>query len=521
MGIFDYFGFGRKPSPSSSEEASAAPKRQTPRPQQYMSLNQYLSLRGYTIEDLQLKAYEILWDSIHASSFIEQMTHLTINTGLSLESTPVQSVLGITSDEAQTWAAKVEDRFRVWQDQKECDYTGRNNFRQFQIAEFWTKMLLGEHLSIIRYSTDENRLNPVSIQAIPPTMITDAEPADYERVRRANGDIVDGIEIDSKGMEVAVYLEVSNADGNASSKRFPYFGQRSGRQMIIHGYTAREPGRYRGIPILAKVFNELKKIADAQIFELGSMAANATILGSIEREQPVNHLEKLSSVLEDVGSESTANAMSCGTNPLSSDKIDVSKGGVFLQNLEAGEKLSVLKTDRPNLNIPEFINQLFQWIGPAVGLPASVWKMQFSQNYSASKGELELAWRNMDVHAAEFSADFNRVVYEAWLQGEIGKGEVSVSNWSDPYSRAAWSSASWGRIPIPALNPLQEAKASTELVGQGFSTREREAQRRTGSSFTNNVDRLGIENEALAEANASLSENEESVDGSSEPENED
>ena len=469
-------------------------------------LGDYLSLRGTDVEALQCKAYEMLWDSIQASSYVTQMNALTINTGLNLEASPNLAVLGLDAQGSQEWANKTESFFRVWQNAKESDHTKRNNFRQQQISAFMSWMVFGEFFAILRYSTDSKRLNPISIKIKPHYWLTcpPKKKRNYHSVSVINKP--DSIEISAKGEEVALYLTVTDVNGGAEAKRFPFKGAKSGKLQVLHGYETQEPGQYRGIPKLAKVFQELKKIADAQVFELASMAANATILGSIERERDVVNNEKLKG-LGNVGFGLSAEATAaCASSNLDAKDINISKGGLFLQNLEPGEKLKSFDSTRPNLNIPEFINQIMEWVGPSIGLPASVWKMQFSSNYSASKGELELAWRNMDVTGMQFSSDFNQPVYESWLDGEIANGNIVAPGWDKPYAHQAWATAVWTRIPIPALNPLQEAKASTELLAQGLSHREHEAQRRTGTSFADNVSRLKIENEELAEANSSITE---------------
>jgi lambda family phage portal protein len=506
------FGFFKKKGVIDTTAASL-PKKV--RPAYYASLNDYLSLRGKDVSNLQCKAYDMLWDSIHANAYINQMTNLTVNTGLSLEAAPDSTVLELAPADAQAWANKTESYFRLWQMSKEVDFTLRDNFGQLQIQDFMSRMIFGESFALLRYSTDKTRLNPISIQLIPPRMVGGPDTTQFQEAKDRGNEIVDGIEIDGRGQEVALYIEVSDVDGNVEYKRFPYKGAKSGKTLVLHGYKS-TAGQYRGVPRLAKIFQELKKIADSQVFELASMAANATLLGSIERDQDVVNPTKFPG-LGSVGFDRLTDEPICAqtTSSLDANNIDISKGGLILENLEPGEKLKIQDSTRPNLNVPEFIDQLLQWIGPSLGIPASVWKMQFSSNYSASKGEIELAWRNMDVEAFDFYSDFNQPIYEGWMEGAIASGNIIAPGWDQPYKRQAWVNAKWNRIPIPALNPLQEAKASTELIKEGLSTRDRESQRRTGSSFKNNAERLTIENEALAEANEAITPQEESSEGGS------
>ncbi|KKM00014.1 hypothetical protein LCGC14_1808710, partial [marine sediment metagenome] len=70
--------------------------------------------------------------------------------------------------------------------------------------------------------------------------------------------------------------------------------------------------------------------------------------------------------------------------------------------------------------------------------------------------------------------------------------------------RRAWLNCSWVGINKPSIDPLKEAKAATERINQCLTTRERESKAYNGSEFTENIERLKVENAEVAEAKKSL-----------------
>lgn len=470
--------------------------------------NKYPSLRGFDYSELQDRAYIAMWDSIQGRAAIKQLRTLTINTGLKLQSLPERFILGLTPEQAQEWSTITESNFKMWRKLKESDYEERNNFNQLEGVASLSMFIFGEFFAILRYSTNRNRVNPLQIQIIPPWMIQQPDFNKIQTAKNRGNTIKDGIELDKRNREVAIYVYDEN-EKNFEKRytRISVKGSRTGRIFVSHGFIAEEPGQIRGVPFLAPIIHELSKITDLELAELDSAAANATIAAAIEREQAVVNNQKLNAMGEpgwDADNEETAEAIAVGEKPPRFEERLIKRGGFFLQNLEPGEKINSLDTKRPNLNIPEMIDKIMEYAGAAIGIPLEVIKMKFGQNYSASKGTLELAWRNFQFIIQNFSSDFEQEIYKAWMIGEIASGRIIAPGFENPVINAAWLNSNWTGLPIPSLNPLLETKAAELRVKNGFSNREYEAQSLTGSSFDNNIERLKQENENLVDANESL-----------------
>jgi capsid protein len=179
-------------------------------------------------------------------------------------------------------------------------------------------------------------------------------------------------------------------------------------------------------------------------------------------------------------------------------------GGLLISSLNAGEKYESHDTKRPNVNFETFVDSVTKYASATLSMPIEVLNMAFGSNFSASRAALKLYWQSLSVWRNNFVSDFLTPVYNSWLLGEVGTGNIILRNFENPVSRVAWQSAKWIGVPSPSIDPVKEEKAAKMRVEEGFSTREQEAQSRNGSSFDSNVDRLTSENKRLADANEPL-----------------
>jgi capsid protein len=456
-------------------------------------------LLGLDSQTLKYKALEIWWKSIHARGAIRQLNTLTVNTGLRLQSKPNRQILGITADASSQLAAEIEANFELIRHQKTMSYDGTKNLNELEMLARSSFDIFGEVFAILRYKNSINAINPVNVQIINPLQVKN--PHDLHKYKNI---IEDGIEY-SKKKPIAIHVEVagdvSGVGGSAVQTKFvriPFIGPKSGKVFVIHNFLEEVPGQKRGIPKLAPVFHELERIQAGLKFEIESMATNSSIAVVIEREKAVVDADKLKAIMGGTGSTSNEVPTPPGTR-VKSEVVTTDKGGFVIQNGEPGETFKSFDTKRPNVDIPEFIRKEIDWIGPAIGLPSEIWLMLFSNNYSASRGTLELGWRGFDASNYHFSVNFEQIIFEAVIDAEIAAGHLVLPGWTDKRLRAAYVQTKWLGIPLPSLNPLQEAKASTERIKNYTSTIENEAQRNAGMSFDDNADRQERERLRVAE----------------------
>jgi capsid protein len=102
--------------------------------------------------------------------------------------------------------------------------------------------------------------------------------------------------------------------------------------------------------------------------------------------------------------------------------------------------------------------------------------------------------------------DYEQVIYMMWLWGEIDNGNVPDFGFSDELIREAFSYAQFTGPVRPDIDPMKSAKAHEVERKEGWKSGAMIAAERGGQDFDENIKRLKIENEALADANQPLVE---------------
>lgn len=510
----------------------------------------YQSSWGSGIYALRQRSVRAYWESMQARGIINRLVDTVINTGLKLESTPEASLLGLSQDERKEISNKIEARHNLWANSKNCDASRENTLGQIERILYRNQTVKGDYFAALPFSSDPTLINPLQIKIIKPELVSTPFDAAARMAIAARGNyIVDGVEFDRNDEEVAIFVRTripgkfgthldahfgtyghnssisgygdiyghgfNTLPGNYKWVRFPKYGPVSGRQILVHGKVQEFGNEPRGIPALAHVAHELEKITDYSLLELMAAVANATIAATVVPGEnapatnpfPDNAFIPPSLVQTDDGltTASSAGQLDPGITNIGKTVL-ANTGGLLISSLQAGEKLESHDTKRPNVNFNEFVDSITKYLSSSLSMPIEVLNMVFGNNFSASRATLKLYWQSVFVKRDDIISDFKTPVFNSWLLGEVGTGNLILKGYEDPQLRPAWESAKWFGIPSPSIDPMKEERAAKIRVDEGFSTREQEAQIRHGSSFDSNVDRLTSENKRLAEANEPLAE---------------
>lgn len=500
-------------------------KKKKFKPNDPLKTGHFTPLKLADVEFVQEKSYKQATSSMHLRSALK-FTQRTLYDPR-LQAHPVRRVLGITSEDAQEWSALTESLWRSEKELKDWDESEQNNYAQLSDMALWSYSAIGEFIAIRRaYFNDPERLTNLSIQILSPFQIQSPMFTSFSRHRvsyyncdenqiveisastflsdMSEGHYIEhGFEYDGKNREVAIFI------------RPVTFGQAweriaikndNGFIQVLHGFVQSEPGQKRGIPESATAWHEFMNIKDLCLFELESARLNTVIAGSVTADSNAQPNGQQGGVTE-IGQPASWNIagpavpLAAYEDPSYSVRA-VDSGGFVIQNFTPGYKYTELDTKRPNVKIPEYIDRLLNYIYPSIsGLGRRVVAYDFAGSYNASKGVIDLSWKNgIEYNLKQFTSDWHRPNYKAWLAGKVATGEVPAAGWEDPKKRNAWSSMDIITPPKPSLNPKQEADAGKVRVSYGASNGELEAQQQTGTSFEENVERLKSENEKLAEA---------------------
>lgn len=460
---------------------------------------------------MKLKSMRAFAESMQARAIIKRLCDTVINTGLSLESTPEASLIGLSQEDRKAVSNKIEAKFNLWANSKGCDVSNENNLGQIERVEFKNQLIKGDFFAALIFSDDPSLINPLQVKIINPDLVSTPFDAKLKQEAENRGNIiVNGIELDENDQEVAFFVK-SRKPGTFNNEwvRMPKYGPVSGRLVVTHGKTQDFGTESRGIPALSHVAHELEKITDYSLLELMAAVANATVASVVEPGDNAPATNPMpggtfvpQSLINNVATDENLDSgyTNIGKNVMKNT------GGLLVSSLNAGEKFVSHDTKRPNVNFGEFVDSITKYLAASLSIPIEVLHMQFGQNFSASRASLKLYWQSLAVWRDEFISDFLTPVYNSWLLGEVGTGNLILKGFEDPTLRAAWQSAKWIGIPSPSIDPFKEERAAQIRVKEGFTTREQESQRRHRTSFDSNVDRLAQENKRLADANEPLQE---------------
>src|SRR5690242_11309438 len=84
---------------------------------------------------LRARSVQLFETNLYARGLIRRLVTNEINTGLHLEASPIESILGKKEDELGDWTEDVENRFSIWEsDASVCDNAELSTFGRLQAA---------------------------------------------------------------------------------------------------------------------------------------------------------------------------------------------------------------------------------------------------------------------------------------------------------------------------------------------------------------------------------------------------
>jgi hypothetical protein len=100
---------------------------------------------------LRARSSQLFETNIYARGVIRRLVTNVINTGLSLEATPEEKILGKEEDELADWSEMVENRFQLWCDSPRlCDQAELKTFGAIQAEAYREALIEGDVLVVLR-----------------------------------------------------------------------------------------------------------------------------------------------------------------------------------------------------------------------------------------------------------------------------------------------------------------------------------------------------------------------------------
>lgn len=432
---------------------------------------------------------------VGAAAINSQVTGV-IGAGLKLFPRIKADVLGLSSAEAREWSRKTKREFELWSSAAtSCDYMRRNNFPELQRIAFQSFLIDGDCFCLFRrrvptrFEPYSLRLQLVEAMRVSNPLQADTFLSNGVEMRRGNNRIINGIEVDADGAQVAIWISnrvwnEPSLTGELSWRRVRWYGLRTGVRNVLHISCDTRPDQFRGVPFLAPVVESLKQISRYADAELTSAIIKSFF--SIFFTQPLTNND-LNGILQ-------------GKEPEEVDVGDYKLGAGTMAALPRGVDVKAIDSSNAQSTFDMFTSAFLKQIGAALNIPYEVLMKSFTASYSASRAALLQAADEFRIRKKNFINDFCAPIYEQWLTEAVVSGRINAPGYfDDPIKRLAWSSADWFNEQTRFLDPVKELEGIKRQIELGLTTREASAAELLGVDFWDNLPLLEQENAALTE----------------------
>jgi lambda family phage portal protein len=462
---------------------------------------------------LRERSADLFERNVYGRGIIRRLVTNVINSGLHLEATPEERILGLKEDDLAEWSEDVENRFKLWADNGyQCDFNEQQTFGALQAEAYREALVSGDVLVTIQQDprTRIPRVRLVSGSSVQTPMLSTG--------KAPNGnEICHGVEIDARGRHVAFWV----LQGDRTSQRIPAYGEKSGRRIawLVYG-TDKRIDDVRGTPLLALVLQGLKEIDRYRDAQLRKAVLNAMIAIWVEKSE-----ERMSSRSLTLGADSTYQEPTIDNHGAEKKvrKAELTPGVMF-EDLAYGEKMQTFAANQAVEGFGIFEQAVIASVAWANEIPPEILTLSFDSNYSASQAALSEFKMFLTPVRMRFGDTFCSPIYEDWLLSQIYLNRIKAQGFIEAYNDnaqddtyGAWVSSDWSGHVKPAIDMLKTTRAYTEQVEQGFITRDRAAREINGTKFSKNVQKMKRESEQLAEAMRPLLEMEALLKASSQP----
>lgn len=443
-------------------------------------------------------------ESVQARAVVERFADNVADVGLHLELTPRADILGVTAEQAASWAKDVESRFDLWASDKKQHRSETLTFYQSHRLYALFQQRDNDIFTRLYYSPDSRLQNPLQFEFIDPDQIRgDAYTTTYGFQQFRN----DGILRDDRGRESSYKIWYRKTDGSLGSQDVQAVGPKSGRLFMLHGFSMEYAGQGRGFSRLAHAIQEFENITDFSAATIKKAINQSNIVGFVEPSKDEDAENPFEGILTNQGAGPAAEQFGANPSPTSGAQSVTEEslrpvecyqvpeatmdtpGSMFVANLLRGQSIKFPQNTAPGDSFDKFVDAFASHISASTGIPLEVVLMRFSNNYSASRATLLLFWRVCIIWRAEMASDYLNPIFEMWLSEEIGAGRISAPGWSDPRLRAAWLCGNWVGPPPPDIDPSKTAIARRKNIETGVTNLELEARQHNGSNAATNLEK--------------------------------
>jgi lambda family phage portal protein len=453
---------------------------------------------------LRARSVQLFKTNIYARGIVRRLVTNIINTGLALEAVPEDTILGKGEDELAEWAELVENRFHLWERTPSlCDYCGQRSFGAVQAAAKLQALISGDVLVVLHQDAGTG---------LPRVRLIDGAriqspfgSLQHQPQLPAGHQIKHGVELDGAGRHVAYWLvEQDELKAERRIQRLPAVGP-SGRRMawLVYG-TDRLLDDVRGEPMLSIMMQSLREIDRYRDAVQRKAAINAILAMFIKKDQETVGSRPLMGGAVVRGKDSAG--VGTSGKPRTFNFAEMHPGFV-LDELAPGEEPHGFPATGTDEKFADFEAAIVYAMAWALEIPPEILTLSFASNYSASQAAINEFKLYLNPVRAAWGDEFCQPIYVDWLLSETLTGRIKadglLESWRDPLKYdlfASWTAADWSGAIKPSVDLVKQANGYQLLVEQGFISRDRATREISGTKYSQNIKKLGRENQALADA---------------------
>ena len=405
--------------------------------------------------------------------------------GLTLHPQVDREVLGISEDQAVDWQDKTESEWKLYSESTECDYYRTLTFPEMTYLTLQSELEGGDCFTVFtnvkRPGSDYN----LKLQTI------EAEYISNPNYQTNTSNLIEGIEKRS-GVPYKYYISQKHPGdriGNLQNKWFErlIYNPETGRRNVLHHFDKIRPGQTRGVPVLGPVTGKLLQIGRLSNAELLAAVINSFYTLVLQGPPADTKLSK---------------SAPTETNTTATDEDKLTMGAGSIWRLKTGSSVEAFDPKRPNAQFEPFFQAMVSEIGAAVGVPRSLILMSFDKSYSASRGEVLLAWVYFLAKRTHTAVSYCQPTYTAFLDEAVATGRIIAPGYFSDYriKNAYCGSAynQWTGPTRPAIDELKEANALEKLHSLGTQSLQEITAKTTGKQWRKVNEQIIRENKLRA-----------------------
>lgn len=423
-------------------------------------------------DTLRIRSWQAYLESEIAQTVLKRYALWAIGSKLRLQAEPLEQVLkseGINLDKnaLEAFNEVAEARFKAWSGSSIADHADMESFDKLQQTAFINAKIGGDVLVVLRYEE-----SAVKVQLIDGAHVCSPNiGSTYLTAATASGNkIVHGVEVDAKGKHVRYFVRkpgtIFNYEVNPVEARNS-FGQTMA--FMVYGSKYRIDNT-RGIPLIATVLESLKKLERYKEATVSSAEQRAKLVFQVVHEAFSTGENPLAMQL----------AKASGYNPAADLPVDISGNNLantvaattnnMVFNMPPGAEMKTLES-KLELFFKDFYTINIDIVCATIGMPPNVAMSKYNDSFSASRAALKDWEHSLNVERSSFSFQFNRPVYNLWLDTEVMKNKIQAPGYIAAFMQKnrtvldAWRTARWAGVPVPHIDPLKEVNAERAKLG--------------------------------------------------------